>query len=350
MPAAKHILLLLTLIYAILLVGGTILNRLGPDRWWFGAVNLYLPQVIWLIPGILLLVLYLFLAPRLIWVPLLCVVWVLGPVMGFCWPLGTGSATAAAKPFRVMTWNAKYGMREKIRTLELMRELEWNNPDLVLFQDAGGATLPQSPLMPLFNGWYLRSVGQYVIASRHPLSEVREMPLFAPKEKHLCLRCETEVGGRKLVIYNVHLQTPREGLNAFGAVRRTPEFLPFAISRLQLNVRIRLSQAETVARYVAQETDPVLLAGDLNSPDPSFSCMLLRNVGLHDAFAQAGKGYGYTYGHFLLNRRLPWLNYSWMRLDHVMTSHQLQAIRCWTGTKDASDHRPVIADLVWSAK
>jgi endonuclease/exonuclease/phosphatase family metal-dependent hydrolase len=34
-----------------------------------------------------------------------------------------------------------------------------------------------------------------------------------------------------------------------------------------------------------------------------------------------------------------------MRIDHIMTSAQLHAWRCWVGTGWASDHRPVIADL-----
>jgi endonuclease/exonuclease/phosphatase family metal-dependent hydrolase len=34
-----------------------------------------------------------------------------------------------------------------------------------------------------------------------------------------------------------------------------------------------------------------------------------------------------------------------MRIDHIMTSAGIRAWRCWVGTRKASDHRPVIADL-----
>jgi endonuclease/exonuclease/phosphatase family metal-dependent hydrolase len=35
-----------------------------------------------------------------------------------------------------------------------------------------------------------------------------------------------------------------------------------------------------------------------------------------------------------------------MRLDHIMASPQLRVCRCWVGNGWASDHRPVIADLI----
>jgi endonuclease/exonuclease/phosphatase family metal-dependent hydrolase len=142
------------------------------------------------------------------------------------------------------------------------------------------------------------------------------------------------------------LETPRESLNAFRTARYRPWYLPQAIIRLQNNVEDRLTQANSILDYVRQEHGPVIVAGDLNSPDSSLVCATLREAGLHDAFAEGGRGYGYTYGHFLLRHRLPWFRLSWMRIDHLMVSPQLKARRCWTGTGKASDHRPVIADLI----
>jgi len=122
--------------------------------------------------------------------------------------------------------------------------------------------------------------------------------------------------------------------------------LPKAIQQLENNVEARLTQVRTLREYVRQEQGPVIIVGDLNSPDASLVCKTLRAVDLHDAFAEGGKGYGYTYGHFLLQHRVPALNVSWMRIDHIMLSSQFQSRHCWTGTGKASDHRPVIADLV----
>jgi endonuclease/exonuclease/phosphatase family metal-dependent hydrolase len=122
--------------------------------------------------------------------------------------------------------------------------------------------------------------------------------------------------------------------------------LPSAIQQLDDNVEARLSQARALRELIRQEREPVVVAGDLNSPDASLACATLREAGLHDAFAEGGKGYGYTYGHFLLRRRFPWHGASWMRIDHIMLSSQLQSYACRAGTANDSEHRPVIADVV----
>jgi len=73
---------------------------------------------------------------------------------------------------------------------------------------------------------------------------------------------------------------------------------------------------------------------------------MMRRTGLHEAFAESDRGYGYTYGHFLLSRRFPWFPHlSWMRIDHVIVSPGVEVQQCWTGTGRASDQRPVFADL-----
>lgn len=335
-------LITLTFSYGVILAAITVLNWFGPDRWWFGAFNFYLPQAMWLIPGVLLTLISLKVARHFTWIPGLCVVWVFGPIMGLCWSLhGPFEKPDGVPAIRVMTCNAKYGMHN---IFALMDDIDSFKPDIVLLQDSVGSL--RGPLRDFFSKWEVRSFGQYVIASRFPLGkgEVRSISFLGEKQE--CLRCQLHFDKTVITLYNVHFETPREGLNAFRAARRHPWYLPQAIIRLENNVEDRLTQAYAIREYVRQERDPVIVAGDLNSPDPSLVCATLRDAGLHDAFAEGGTGFGYTYGHFLLRHRLPWFRLSWMRIDHIMVSSQLQSRRCWTGTGKASDHRPVIADLI----
>jgi endonuclease/exonuclease/phosphatase family metal-dependent hydrolase len=331
---------------AILVAVLALFNSVGADRWWFGAFNLYLPQVLWFSLGTMLLILVLVRAPRLAWLPALSLLVVLGPVMGLCWRLSTPAVPQDR--LRVMSWNAKYG-KYRMSIPELIHELDLVDPDVALFQDSD--QLIYGPVPKFLKGWQFRSFGQFVIGSRYPLSDAIHLPIPVLGDSHSLLRCELTVRGRSVVLYDVHLQTPRDGLNAFRDVRKKPWYLPEAIDRLEANVQARFRQARVVAGYVARETGTVLLAGDLNSPDSSYTCQMLREAGLQDAFAHAGRGYGYTYGHFLLHNRLPRLRLSsWMRLDHIMTTDELEAVRCCVGTWKASDHRPVIADLVWTGR
>jgi endonuclease/exonuclease/phosphatase (EEP) superfamily protein YafD len=154
------------------------------------------------------------------------------------------------------------------------------------------------------------------------------------------------IGPTVVSLYNVHFKTPRRSLNAFREARRQPWYLPKAINSFDNNVTLRLVQATSMLEYLNREPGPVILTGDLNAPDASMVCATLRGAGLHDAFAERGKGYGFTYGHFLLRHRLPWLRVSWMRIDHVMVNSRFVTRSCRAGSGRASDHRPVIADLI----
>jgi len=87
------------------------------------------------------------------------------------------------------------------------------------------------------------------------------------------------------------------------------------------------------------------VAGDFNAPVQSIVCRKLMRHGLTDAFSTAGQGYGYSFGHEL---RL--VAHSYVRLDHILASRHWRVERCWTGGADASDHRPVIADLVLTSE
>lgn len=341
LPMTVVSLIILTSIYVLLLAALTILNWHGADRWLFGALNLYLPQAIWLVPGILLICFSLMFARNWTWMPALSVIWVLGPIMGFSWSTNAPPEMSGTIPVRIMTCNAKYGRHD---VTPLIDDMIKYRPEVVLLQDM---LKPLSgPLEIYFRKWHIRSFGQYIIASKYPLSELENIVNSFPGGEQNWLRCQININGAVVTLYNVHLKTPREGLNAFRKVKMQPTYLPIAIRRFETNVKVRLIQAKKLSEHVSQEQGPVIVAGDFNSPDASLVCAMLRDVNLHDAFVEGGKGYGYTYGHFLLQHRIPSLHISWMRIDHIMMSSQLHTLHCWTGTSKASDHRPVFADIL----
>jgi vancomycin resistance protein VanJ len=334
------LLLFMTLILGMILAGVTIMNGLGADRWWFGALNMYLPQAIWAIPGISLTVATALVNRRLLWAPLLCVAWVFGPLMGLCWSRQTPPEPGQTF-LRVMSCNVKYGRRD---VKALFAEIDRERPDLVLFQDATG--LLNSSVSDYFREWHIRYYGQYVIASRLPLEEAELRWLNFPGqfERQASLRCRLRIAGTGIVLYNIHFNSPREALSLLPTALKNPPFRDYAVTRLADNAATRRIQAQNLATLLRRETEPVIVAGDLNSPDASLVCATLRDAGLHDAFAQGGRGYGYSYGRFLLP---PWApRFSFVRIDHIMISSQLSAFRSWTGTGNVSDHRPVYADLV----
>ncbi|HEY3285452.1 MAG TPA: endonuclease/exonuclease/phosphatase family protein [Armatimonadota bacterium] len=318
-------------VYAFLLALVQVANVLGPERWWWSGLNLFLPQWIWALPGLAVLALFVTTRPRLAWLPLLGLAWALGPIMGLQWHPLAGRAIPGTKRFRVMTYNIKWGRRDTRAALDAIREA---NPDVLLLQDA--YQFNQGALHAMLPGFSIFAVDQYVFATRLPLLGVtHEMEAVegAGGGTFRYLRGRVRVGNQAVTIYNVHLITPREGLNSvrWGWEEGIPAF--------QDNVDLRLREAVVLKRRLRQEEGPVLLAGDLNAPMPSVVCKGFERAGLEDAFSSVGNGYGYTYGHYVR------LRHSYLRIDHVFTSPHLTPVSCWTGPPEGSDHRPVIADI-----
>jgi endonuclease/exonuclease/phosphatase (EEP) superfamily protein YafD len=341
-PKATAFLLILTLILGILLTAITLMNLFGADRWWFGALNLYLPQIIWVVPGVLLSLAMIMVNRRWVWAPLLCVAWAFGPVMGLCWSWQTPPEPGQTS-LRVMTCNTKFGTRN---TPALFADIDRYHPDVVLLQDA--TRLIESPNGDYFRNWQVRYYAQYVIASRLPLedAEVELINFPGQAENQSCLQCRLKIAGTVITLYNVHFLSPRGALHLLPAALKNPPFRDFAVNQLENSAASRLIQAQTLKNLLLRESGPVIVAGDFNAPEASLVLATLRDAGLHNAFTEGGRGYGYTYGHFLLPRRFPLHHSSFIRIDHIMMTPQVRAVRCWTGTAAASDHRPVFADLV----
>lgn len=313
-------------VYALALAALTLGNLVGPERWWWSSFNLYLPQWLWALPGLALLAVAARFFRRFLWLPLLCLLWVVGPIMGFCWHFG---GKAAGTRLRVMTYNVKAGARNRDA---LLREIQQANPDILVLQEA--STRITRRLEAAFPDWNTYRRDQFYVASRHPIFNLELSPRAFPGTSPPALRCQVQIDGTDIAVYSAHLVSPRRGLlmlrwNKAGG-----------INDWEWNVTQRRKQVEVLAEQARSERGPVIVAGDLNAPVQSLICRSLFDAGLRDAFSDSGRGYGYTYGHTQK------LRHSYVRIDHILTSNHFAAESCWAGGGAGSDHRPVIADLV----
>ncbi len=325
-------LLALVLLYAAALAGIELSRWLGPERRWLTCLNLYLPQSMWAAPGLLLLVLTLALDRRFALAPVLCLAWVLGPIMG----LSVAANRPTAPPdrtFRVMTYNVKYGRSD---VGSIAAEIVSTDPDLLFLQDVYGRTTDYPPLAAFLRTRHVEREGFYLVASRFPL---------APVEYHAMgpdwyIRTQVTIGSLPIAVYNVHLMTPRDGLAAMReGVREGIGELREGIGELMEGARVRLVQVAQLNADLDRERGAVLLAGDLNAPPESLVLRRLRSGRLRDAFGEAGRGYGFTYGHTLRPR------VSYLRIDYVLFSREMVALRAWIGGASGSAHRPVVTEL-----
>jgi endonuclease/exonuclease/phosphatase (EEP) superfamily protein YafD len=89
-----------------------------------------------------------------------------------------------------------------------------------------------------------------------------------------------------------------------------------------------------MARAIARVNEPLLVFGDFNATPnaPELAPLLER---LHDAWPSAS-GNGYTYP----------ADTPVKRIDYVLTSRDFTIVAARVPVSDASDHRPVVVDLI----
>jgi len=320
--------------YTLFLAGLLSANALGPERFWLVLVNLYLPQLVWAAPALCLIPLALVVRgkrPWLIALPLIPLLLVLGPLMGLRGYPSPRQPQADGPTLRVMTYNIQSGTHQA----QILQELLNQRPDLVFIQEFRPEFEPT--LREALADWHLEINGEFVVASRLPLSQFQRIDLPRLQEDKWKLpayvRAVVRFQETDIVIYNTHLSTPR---NAFEALRgRENTALPL----MAMNTHDRLAQGKALAQALAQETLPTILGGDFNAPEASLVCQPLTQVGFRNAFSEGGKGYGYTKGHDLR------FNTSFVRIDHLYVSKQWSVRSCAPGSKEGSDHRPLVAEL-----
>ena len=154
----------------------------------------------------------------------------------------------------------------------LSQQLDYHLYFQVLRRDAGmgGLVMSKYPLQPL-PSLRARSWGRHIRYFPRVRIEWEQLPID---------------------VYTVHLES-----------------LPLVAGSRVLfgSSRLRLQQAEILAREIERSNHPVILGGDLNSTPLYRSSRPLRDL-LNDAWTEAGWGFGYTY-----HATVPFA-----RIDHVL--------------------------------
>lgn len=259
-------------------------------------------------------------------------------VMGWAW----GHADEGHGRVRFMTYNIKayLAAQQPDGFARLAQEINEHQPDILVMQDAfqmdwSEDPRVQNPLAQLVG--QRRKVyqfGQYIVASRWPLSGCRVGGIPIAGKSHGFVSCQVLAHGVLLNVVTVHFLSPRDGLNA----ARKEGF--DGMGDWQQNMLARLEQSGLLAEHLRLMSGPIVLGGDLNAPEASAVVQTLLNTGLRDAFSAAGSGYGYTHGHHLLR------GLSFLRIDHILVSKDIGVVDAFVGGREASQHRPVIADLL----
>ncbi|GAC1469433.1 MAG: endonuclease/exonuclease/phosphatase family protein [Isosphaeraceae bacterium] len=324
-------LLILSWIYAVIVLAALVLIRWVGDSWSGVILLLFAPRWVFLVP-LTILVVASGIRPRVSnWaIQGATGLIIAGPLMGISLPIHhLYPKSSPGMRVRIVSFNVGSHMRIG----ELKAWLEREKVDLLCLQEAGGRN---SPLLKMLadGGWHLSRHG--AIASRWPMtSESPEYPTsWAPRRRftsHLeSLRVQPP-SGFVFQVASVHLPTVREGIEDFLTRFDT------AGLRLQSDWW-RLELSRVLGALLQGDHPPLLIGGDFNMPADDSTMAALR-LSYRFAFEEAGWGYGYTRP----------AQASWVRIDHILASPEWHVSACWIGPDLGSDHLPILAEFVLPA-
>lgn len=249
------------------------------------------------------------------------------------WLLLFAACTAGAAPepvaVRLVCWNIHHGrgLDDRVDPDRIAAELRALGADLVCLQEvdvgvqrSGRLDLPRELGARLgFHAAFGKNIdfqgGDYgnAVLSRWPIAEQRNhhYRMLRPGEQRGLLQVRVEVGGRGLCVLCTHLDWRPD-----DAERRS-------------NVQ------EIQQRCTESRAARVVVAGDFNDL-PGGAVHRELGAAFIDAFAAVGKGDGASYPAAAPTKRIDW----------VLLRGEVQPVAARVAESRASDHRPVVVNLV----
>jgi endonuclease/exonuclease/phosphatase (EEP) superfamily protein YafD len=302
------------------------LIALHGDYSWPTTLILFGPRWVWALPLAGLVPLAARVRPAALAPLILASALVVGPLMGYRIPWPSRWEPGPARlAVRVLSFNVQQGNVSPDALRYLIASTE---PDIVLLQEC-----PEEVYVTgLFDAqeWRVRFDHGMGLASRYGIGQVEELPPRQPWSDGVVRRYELTTPIGPLQLFGVHLETPREGIEAMLS-------RPWAgAAEMRGNIALRHRESAIAGRWVEQFPGPVLVAGDFNLPVES---RIFQDCwsGFADCFSEAGRGFGYT-------KFTRWFG---VRIDHILASPGWSCRRCMVEPDIGSDHRPLVADLVW---
>jgi endonuclease/exonuclease/phosphatase (EEP) superfamily protein YafD len=331
----------LAVAYPVALLLVLLLMRGIGERWSLGTILLYLPRAGFGLPLAPLTFALLFMRPRRWLLTQLAALLILVfPVMGYQLHVG-GARAATPGALRLFSSNVDLG---SATAPALAAAILASGADIALMQEApDDVSFRLAPHLP---GYVVRADGQFIVASRFPITDVYlpdgmkyDGENFGPS----FVRYRVDAPGGLVDVYNLHPVSPHNSFDRlrgdgllYELVSGRILFNHSAYYKLQRNAGLRAQQARAIAEHAAGAPYPVLIAGDTNLPTRSW--IFGRYLGgFQDGFTEVGRGFGYTFP----ARRAP----AWLRLDRVLADDNFRFVSFARLDVHVSKHFPVVADI-----
>lgn len=333
-------------IFSLLIAGTTIVGVLSPffdprDYSIIPFIGLILPII--LILNILSCI-YLLVTKRFIVASIIAITFCIGFLgAGYKLPKSSKTIDSAEKNIRVMTFNISQNNAGNNNYDDLQAIVEFaktENVDIFCIQEypdnneVGDSLRKCLSFLPYYT--FPENVKGYLkvaIFSRYPIQNIKQM-LFK-NSYNSAITTDLLIENKTIRLICAHLQTTNFNQKRIGSIWNTPSSLYKTISKMNVNQRIRASQADLIREEIRLSTTPVIFCGDMNDTPTSYTYKTIKKD-LQDGFEECGNGIGHTYKGL----------FSVLRIDYILYSKEISGIKYESPKKVYSDHNPVIMDLV----
>lgn len=341
--------IVLVSLWFLIVVGVLVSSRYLGERNLFTTFLLYLPQGLWALPGIFLIPFLFTVSFR--WGLLLMIgVWVI-IVNGLGYKIATPhDASQRRRPNELVILTNNHGQAAG-QSLQPFKNLM--TPDILALQETPGRAQKYLADPSYAEFKYAESLGEFTVLSRFPLRNGSLVSVVAPatgRNVTYAARFEVDWNGNPIVLYSVHLPSPRGALlamrgGAFLYGLPAPSTSKWAMNgaKMQTFWTQQIELAENLISRVKAETLPTILAGDFNSPSVGYIHHSLTQT-LLDTHLEAGSGFGYTFPGVTRNPLS--LGGPWLRIDYVFCTKNWTVNWSICEPDRTSQHRAVAACLV----
>ena len=234
-------------------------------------------------------------------------------------PIRFASDTPSHNDFSVLCYNVKCsdeGYQEN--QIGIANEIIAESPDVVFLCEFNRSVSKDlDSLMTQRGGYksYCRSGSNCIFYSRFDIDSIVGIDSGTSKGKKALnnmVHVMTEKG--KVTIVGCHLSSSRKDF--WGGIKN------------------RAKEADSIYQSIKEETNPVIVMGDMNDVSGSYAINKLKKAELKDAWWEGGCGYGATFHAALLR----------LRIDHILYDYdRLKLVDVKVLESDLSDHNALMA-------
>lgn len=296
------------------------------------------------------IVLWIFLKPRYVIIPILGFIICFGPVRRYM-PLNVPHNPPKGC-LKILSYNVWYyaGWTDIGRPNTIIQYIRRQNADIVCLQESSLSDVHIEELDSVLNPIYhytdtlMHGGDVMTVFSKYPIMMHEHIDF--PSHSNMSGAFLLKVRGRDVLVVNNHLETTKlnheakerfkelmKGKLERDTATRTSKWL---ITHLGEQTKKRSVEADAVARYIAYHHDmPVIVCGDFNDSPLSYVHRVISE-GLTDCYVATGNGPGFSYHRSGM----------YVRIDNIMCNDFFEPYACRVDNSiDNSDHYPIMCYL-----